>query len=106
MKKQEQKKFFVVSYDEDEQQWFYDTVLAKNGETAETFICRVRPYVQCAGAISIGELEEIAKRISRRSESSIHTQMTALAVERASDDGENYVPTNYFDSEGRLLDTL
>jgi len=46
--------FLVVSYDSDEQQWFYDTVLAEDEAQASAFMCKLRPYVLAADA-SLGE---------------------------------------------------
>ena len=37
------RKYLVVSYDSDQQQWFYDTVLAKDEESAGAFVCEMRP---------------------------------------------------------------
>ena len=43
-------KYLVVSYDSDEQQWFYDLILAKDSEDAGEYICSLRPYVIAADA--------------------------------------------------------
>ena len=43
-------KYLVVSYDDDQQQWFYDMVLAASKEQAEEYICKVRDYVIAADA--------------------------------------------------------
>lgn len=43
-------KYLVVSYDPDQDQWFYDTVLAEISDAAAAFICKVRPYVIAADA--------------------------------------------------------
>src|SRR5258708_6035330 len=48
------KKYLVVSYDPDEQQWFYDTVLALDAGAASAFVWKVRPYVIAADA-ALGE---------------------------------------------------
>lgn len=48
-------KYLVVSYDLDQAQWFYDTVLAASAEMAEGFICTMRPYVVDADALCEGE---------------------------------------------------
>jgi hypothetical protein len=43
-------KYLVVSYDDDQQQWFYDLVYAKTAEDASAFICKMRDYVIAADA--------------------------------------------------------
>lgn len=43
-------RYLVVSYDADEDQWFYDTVEAATAEAARGFICLVRSYVIAADA--------------------------------------------------------
>lgn len=45
-------KYLVVSYDDDQQQWFWDTVAAESRDQAQEFICKVRPYVIAAEASS------------------------------------------------------
>ena len=47
-----QTRFLVISYDNDEQQWFYDTVLAPSAEDASAHIQAIRPYVLAADAVS------------------------------------------------------
>lgn len=43
-------RFLVVSYNDDQQEWFYDTVEAETDTQAAEFICKVRPYVIAADA--------------------------------------------------------
>lgn len=49
-------KFLVVSYDPDEQQWFWDFVAAHSAEKAARRVCKDRPYVIAADATSLKEL--------------------------------------------------
>lgn len=46
----ETQRYLVVSYNDDQEEWFYDTVLAESHEQAVNFICAVRPYVIGADA--------------------------------------------------------
>ena len=101
-----QKRFLVVSYDADQQQWFYDTVLAITAEKAAAFICRVRPYVADADAIPATELKQMAHGIATRSVESIRGTMAERAKDHAESEGDEYVPTNYFDAQGRVIATL
>ena len=43
-------KYLVVSYDDDQQQWFYDMVLSDSEENAAHYVCLARPYVIAADA--------------------------------------------------------
>lgn len=45
MSKQKLQKFLVVSYDDDQQQWFWDFVAARTEQEAVTLVCKRRPYV-------------------------------------------------------------
>ena len=46
-------KYLVVSYDDDQQQWFWDCVAAKRAEDAVALVCDRRPYVIAADAASL-----------------------------------------------------
>lgn len=53
-------KYLVVSYDGDEQQWFYDIVFAESGEAAVRRICEdVRPYVIAADYSDAGQMKRM-----------------------------------------------
>ena len=54
-------KYLVVSYDPDQQQWFYDFVFAKNADTAKARICGLRPYVVESDATDLKELEALVE---------------------------------------------
>ena len=68
-------KYLVVSYDDDQQQWFWDFVLADSEEAAEEFICTVRPYVIAADAILSRDLTERATDLANESERELQRQM-------------------------------
>jgi hypothetical protein len=61
--KPEQTRFLVVSYDSDEHQWFYDTVLAPSAEDASAFIQAVRPYVIAADASQSSDFQGTNARL-------------------------------------------
>src|ERR1700733_5474810 len=73
--------FLVVSFDLDEQQFFYDTVRADNAGDAEERICRLRPYVNGASATDVPELSRMAKRVKAAKPKAIDKAMDAIAVE-------------------------
>lgn len=56
-------RFLVVSYDDDQQQWFYDPVEAAKAEDAVAHICRIRPYVIAADASTAEQLRGMADQI-------------------------------------------
>ena len=60
------RKFLVVSYDDDQQQWFWDYVIAKKAESAVAHVCERRPYVIAADAASLSQVQNIAKSLKRR----------------------------------------
>jgi len=61
------KKYLVVSYDDDQQQWFWDYVAAKTAEDAVAHVCKWRPYVIAADAASLSHVQGIAKDLKSRS---------------------------------------
>jgi hypothetical protein len=59
------KKFLVVSYDDDEQQWFYDFVAATSAGAAQQIVENSRPYVIAADATSEPELGRMHFRFDK-----------------------------------------
>ena len=66
-------KFLVVSYDDDEQQWFWDFVAAPDNKTAVEMVCTDRPYVINADAVSYSELVHLTNKLDKMSEREIAT---------------------------------
>ena len=60
-------KYLVVSYDDDQQQWFWDYVVAKTAADAVTHVCERRPYVIAADAASLSQVQVIARDLKGRS---------------------------------------
>src|SRR5260370_41227034 len=54
-------KFLVVSYDDDQQQWFWDFVGAKTEQEAVALVCKRRPYVIAADAASLSQVQELGR---------------------------------------------
>ena len=59
-------KYLVVSYDDDQQQWFWDYVVAKTAADAVAHVCEWRPYVVAADAASLSQVQSIAKVLKSR----------------------------------------
>ena len=102
----ERKKFLVVSYDTSEQQWFYDHVLASSPESAKAFVCDNRPYVVDADATDIDELQRMAALLSNQTAVTVLKGMVELAKQHAEEEDTPYVPTNYWDASGKLVDRI
>lgn len=60
------RKFLVVSYDDDQQQWFWDYIVAKTAESAVAQVCERCPYVIAADAVSLSQVQNIAKSLKSR----------------------------------------
>ena len=60
------KKYLVVSYDDDQQQWFRDYVAAKTAAEAMAHVCERRPYVIAADDASLSQVQGIAKNLKSR----------------------------------------
>jgi hypothetical protein len=59
-------KYLVVSYDDDQQQWFWDYVAAKTAADAVAQVCERRPYVIAADAASLSQVQRIAEDLKSR----------------------------------------
>ncbi len=74
MSKELLQKFLVVSYDDDQQQWFWDYVAAQTGEAAAALLCKKRPYVIAADAASLPQAQVIVRDLERRPTTQITEQ--------------------------------
>jgi hypothetical protein len=74
MSKQMKKKFLVVSYDDDQQQWFWDYIAAKTEQEAVVLVCKRRPYVIAVDAASLSQIQTIANDLVTRPASQISKQ--------------------------------
>ncbi len=59
-------RFLVVSYDDDQQQWFWDYVVAKTAADAVAHVCERRPYVIAADAATLSQVQRIACDLASR----------------------------------------
>jgi hypothetical protein len=75
-------RYLVISYDNDEQQWFHDTVFAKNAETAETRILDLRDYCIAANVTSVEELEQVLNNVKKHTREQSETYLAQLAYEK------------------------
>jgi len=60
------RKFLVVSYDINEQQWFYDFVIAKTEGHARAQVFTLRPYVIAADAVELNELQGFVETLGSK----------------------------------------
>ena len=71
------KKYLVVSYDDDQQQWFWDYVVAETPKDAVAHVCERRPYVIAADAASLPQLQVIARNLKTRTKARIIHQFNS-----------------------------
>jgi len=63
---QSRQKFLVFSYDDDQQQWFYDFVVAVSEQAAVEKVCTHRDYVIAADALSPENLNNLAQSLNEQ----------------------------------------
>jgi hypothetical protein len=68
---QSKQKFLVISYDDDQQQWFYDFVAAASEQAAIDKVCTKRYYVIAADALSPENLNTLAQSLNEETIESI-----------------------------------
>ena len=74
MKSSSQQKFLVVSYDAEQQQWFWDYVVARTEEAAVNHVCKQPRYVIAADAASLSQVQGIVSALIHRSPTDIKQQ--------------------------------
>jgi hypothetical protein len=79
--KQTLEKFLVISYDDDQQQWFYDFVVGACEQDAVDKVCTDRDYVIAADALSTETISNLAQSLSEQTIESMEER------ERASHEG-------------------
>jgi hypothetical protein len=80
-------KYLVVSYDDDQQQWFWDYVAANTAEDAINQVCERRPYVIAADAASQAQVQEVAVDLQSRTIRQLVDQLNFDAAESAGETG-------------------
>lgn len=60
-------KFLVVSYDDNEQQWFWDYVAATTADKAVAMVCKDRPYVINAEASTLQQVRDLVHTLEKLS---------------------------------------
>jgi len=68
---QVRQKFLVISYDDDQQQWFYDFIVAASEQAAVDKVCTHRNYVIAADALSLENLNNLAQSLNDQTIESI-----------------------------------
>jgi hypothetical protein len=83
------KKYLVVSYDDDQQQWFWDYVVAKTAKDAVAHVCERRPYVIAADAASLPQVQVIARDLKTRTAARIIHQFNSDTTTLEAEKGGN-----------------
>lgn len=76
------KKFLVISYDPDQQQWFYDVIFAKDDSSAKQRILEIRDYCVDADPIDMENLQRMTKNAQAETLEESEKWMAELADER------------------------
>jgi hypothetical protein len=71
-------KFLVVSYESEQQQWFYDFVIAATDEEAQASVLAARPYVEAADATELTALRIMAANLEKTSAHRIEHEFATL----------------------------
>lgn len=74
-------KYLVISYDQDEQQTFYDWAIAKDEEEAKKQIDDIRPYAIAVCAMPPEEMHNMAKILEEATEETIAGELFNIAEE-------------------------
>lgn len=64
-------RYIVVSYDDNQERWFWDCVAAQTAEDAVILVCQARPYVTAADAASFSQVAELTRSLQLDSETRI-----------------------------------
>jgi hypothetical protein len=74
-------RFLVISYDDDQQVWHYDVTEDATEEDAEARICRIRPYVIAAEALTADQLRVAARLVGEGTSETIREELARIEVE-------------------------
>lgn len=75
-------RWLVISYDDDQQQTFYDRVIAPSEDEAKVIIGGIRDYAIPVCALSVGELLKMGRSLRLLTEATIKTEMEDLQKTR------------------------
>ena len=85
-------KFLVISYDNDEQQTFWDEVVAANEEKAKEFVETCRSYALVVEVFSVPNLRDATNRLHKQT-----PKQLGMAMKKLVDD---YMGRDLYDHEG------
>ena len=71
-------KFLVISYDDDQQQTFFDRIVAKNDDAAEVAIGLIREHAIPCTALTVDELRQMADEMDELPEPVIKEEIRRL----------------------------
>ena len=74
-------KYIVISYDDDQQQWFYDLVAAPTAEAATALVLKERDYVIAADAVTGDQLVKLANMLNAKRPEQIRQEFNAMMAE-------------------------
>ena len=80
-------KYLVISYDPDQQQWFYDVVFADDAVTAQERLATLRDYCIDFDVMSMDELENMTRKIRNETREQSEAWLTEIKAEAAMRNG-------------------
>lgn len=75
-------KYLVISYDSDEQQFFYDVVHGDSSDAVAERVLRLRDYCQDVDVMTLRELEEMTARIKASTDEQNEAWLKELEAEK------------------------
>lgn len=75
------RRFLVVSYDDDQQQWFYDSVFSTTADGAVERVLTARPYAIDADATPLHELTRMSRKLAKTTRTKSEEHLATIAKE-------------------------
>ena len=74
-------RYLVISYDPDQQQWFYDVVFAENANLAQERIAGIRDYCIDFDVLDVPTLVRMAERVQTETQAESEAWLKELEAE-------------------------
>lgn len=98
----ENHRFVVISYDNDQQQTFYDFVNAEDENKAQELIAEIRPYAIPVGALYPDEMRKMALQLESVEDYAINAHIHTLVLEADILEEDETVEGWHQDADGKV----
>lgn len=98
------RKFLVISYDNNEQRSYWDSVMSTGEARAAEFVEKYRPYVIVTDAVDLETLRRETATFESKTPEQVKAHMKDMREQFKRDN--DYEPTNYYDGNGNLKDAI